>query len=38
MPIPDVFAAAYFAACAVVAGALAVSLFVVLAYLWRGGK
>lgn len=36
MPIPDAFAAAYFAACIVVAGAVVCATLVLAVYLARG--
>ena len=38
LPIPDVFAAAYFAACVVIGGAVVGSVLIVAAYLWQGGE
>ena len=38
MPIPDAFAAAYFAACIVIGGALVCAALIVVAYLRNGGK
>ena len=38
MPIPDAFAAAYFAACIVIGGGFACAVLIVAAYLWSGGR
>lgn len=38
LALPSAFAAAYFAACIVVAGAVVCSAVVVGLYLWSGGK
>ncbi len=37
-PIPDAFAAAYFAACIVIGGSVACAALIVAAYLRSGGK
>ena len=38
LPIPDVFAAAYFAACIVIGAGFVGAILIVVAYLWQGGR
>ena len=38
VPIPDAFAAAYFASCIVIGGALVCTVLIVAAYFWTGGR